>query len=127
MKKISIVGALLVMLLSIGYNVSAYSGWLDDYSGWCGTAGLYSQDTFYNDDGYFCMDNDISELSGTFHVDACLSTWKGYVAKDTASRDYCGNSTINMWCEAGKYKLRFYATGQSYSKATFSGSVYDEK
>lgn len=128
--KITVFSCTLLMLASIGINVVAFSGKLDDYSGWCGFGGLASVDTFYNDDGEFFLNHEIVSKDysgGSMGIAAQESTLLGFKTRDTAFRSDVGTTTICMYAPAGKYRLYFYTTtDKSYVQFTFDGSVYDD-
>lgn len=87
------------MLVSIGINVVAFNGKLDDYSGWRGLGGLASVDTFYNDDGEFFLNHEIVSKDysdGSMGIAAQESTLLGYKTRDTAFRSDIGTTTVCM-------------------------------
>lgn len=128
--KIAVFASTLIMVATIGVSVYAYSGKLDDYSGWCGYGGLASADTFYNDDGTFYLNHEITAKDfsgGSMGIAAQESTLLGYKTRDTVFRSDIGSSRVTMYAPAGKYRLYFYTTSDlNYVKFTFRGSVYDD-
>lgn len=129
LKKLSMFTLSAIMVAGTTINVAAFSEKLYSYSGWCGTTGIQTQGSFYNDDGVFFLDNNIESFKDGatgLKMEALKHGTNGYEVVDTATRNSTGNSTVWMYGDPGEYKVKFIAIGIKNCKVYFNGNVHDD-
>lgn len=129
--KISAIALCLIIVMSLSVSVMAYSGLLDSYSGWCGSSGIRTSDTWLNDDGTFYAQHYITGAAGgsggSMQVIAqkwhWLYGWQTQLTR-TITRDV-GYYQLDFPVANGEYSLFFKTINNPDLRIDFYGYVYD--
>lgn len=121
----------LILILSLSINVMAYTGLLDSYSGWCGSSGIRTSDTWYNDDGIFYAQHYITGSAGGSGglMQIIAQKWHWFYGWQTQltrtiTRDV-GYYQLDFPVANGEYSFIFKTINNPDLRIDFNGNVYD--
>jgi len=131
--KLSIFLFTLLTIGSIAHTAYGLSGKLYEFdpNSWCSGGGIYTQSSFFNDDGafyvYMNVDFQYDSSNGKMEVGAYKKGLLGYSKVTSATLTGDGGRIITYTVANGEYKLKFATTYPEYETGYFSGGVYDDK